>query len=80
MPERFFIIDGHSQCYQAYYAISDLTSPKGIPVNAVYGFTNMLRRLLKEQKPEYLAVVFDSSGPTFRHLQYEAYKAHRKET
>ena len=80
MPDRFFIIDGHSQCYQAYYAISDLTSPKGVPVNAVYGFTNMLRRLLKEQRPEYLAVVFDSGGPTFRHAQYSAYKAHRKET
>ena len=80
MPERFFIIDGHSQSYQAYYAISDLTSPKGIPVNAVYGFTNMLRRLLKEQRPEYLAVVFDSGAPTFRHAQYSAYKAHRKET
>jgi DNA polymerase-1 len=80
MPERFFIIDGHSQCYQAYYAISDLTSPRGIPVNAVYGFTLMLRKLLKEQTPEYLVAVFDSEGPTFRHLQYEAYKAHRKET
>lgn len=80
MPDRFFIIDGHSQCYQAYYAISDLTSPGGIPVNAVYGFTNMLRRLLKEQNPEYLAAVFDSEGPTFRHAQYSAYKAQRKET
>ncbi len=79
MPERFFIIDGHSQCFQAYYAISDLTSPRGVPVNAVYGFTNMLRKLLREQKPEYLAAVFDSGGPTFRHAQYGAYKAHRKE-
>lgn len=79
MPERFFIIDGHSQCYQAYYAISDLTSPRGVPVNAVYGFTNMLRKLLREQNPNYLIVVFDSAGPTFRHVQYSEYKAHRKE-
>ena len=80
MPERFFIIDGHSHCYQAYYAISGLTSPGGIPVNAVYGFTGMLRRLIREKMPEYLAVAFDSSGPTFRHAQYTEYKAHRKET
>ncbi|MFQ5862836.1 MAG: DNA polymerase I [Candidatus Brocadiales bacterium] len=80
MPGKFFIIDGHSHCYQAYYAISDLTSPNGTPVNAVYGFTGMLRRLLREQRPEYLAVAFDSSGPTFRHAQYTEYKAHRKET
>lgn len=80
MPERFFIIDGHSHCYQAYYAISDLTSPDGVPVNAVYGFTGMLRKLLREQHPEYLAVAFDSSGPTFRHEKYNEYKAHRKET
>ncbi|MEE9583973.1 MAG: DNA polymerase I [Candidatus Brocadiales bacterium] len=80
MPERLFIIDGHSHCYQAYYAISGLTSPDGTPVNAVYGFTGMLRKLLREQKPEYLAVAFDSSGPTFRHEQYAEYKAHRKET
>ncbi len=80
MPKRFFIIDGHSQSYQAYYAISDLTSPRGLPVNAVYGFTNMLRKLLKDQNPDYLAAVFDSAGPTFRHVQYVKYKAHRKET
>jgi DNA polymerase-1 len=80
MSERFFIIDGHSQCYQAYYAISDLTSPGGVPVNAVYGFTNMLRKLLREQNPDYVAVAFDSGVPTFRHARYSDYKAHRKET
>ncbi|MDO8136742.1 MAG: DNA polymerase I [Candidatus Brocadiales bacterium] len=80
MSERLFIIDGHSHCYQAYYAISDLTSPKGLPINAVYGFVGMLRKLIRDQKPDYLVAVFDTSGPTFRHAQYTAYKAHRKET
>ncbi len=80
MPEKLFIIDGHSHCYQAYYAISDLTSPDGTPVNAVYGFVGMLKRLIREQGPEYLVVAFDSKGPTFRHERYVEYKAHRKET
>ncbi|MCQ4573834.1 MAG: DNA polymerase I [Candidatus Brocadiales bacterium] len=80
MPERLFIIDGHSHCYQAYYAISGLTSPAGTPVNAVYGFIGMLRKLIREQNPEYLAVAFDSKGPTFRHESYAEYKANRKET
>ncbi len=80
MPKRLFIIDGHSHCYQAYYAIAGLTSPDGTPVNAVYGFVGMLRKLIREQKPEYLVVAFDSKGPTFRHEQYAEYKATRKET
>ncbi len=80
MAKNFFIIDGHSQLYQAYYAISGLTTPSGQPINAVYGFTRMLRKLLKEDKPCYLAVAFDTKGPTFRHIEYKAYKEHRKPT
>ncbi len=80
MPEKLFIIDGHFHCYQAYYAISDLTSPDGTPVNAVYGFVGMLKKLIREQGPEYLVVAFDTKGPTFRHERYVEYKAHRKET
>ncbi len=81
MSERFFIIDGHSQCYQAFYAITArLTTPKGKPVNAVYGFTRMLQKLLREHKPQYVAVVFDTKGITHRHSSYREYKANRKPT
>ncbi len=80
MPKNFFIIDGHSQLYQAYYAISGLTTPSGQPINAVYGFTRMLRKILKEDRPCYMAIAFDSKGPTFRHLEYKEYKEHRKPT
>ena len=80
MARNFFIIDGHSQLYQAYYAISGLTTPSGQPINAVYGFTRMLRKILKEDRPYYMAIAFDSKGPTFRHKEYEKYKEHRKPT
>ncbi len=80
MSKNFFIIDGHSQLYQAYYAISGLTTPSGQPINAVYGFTRMLRKILKEDRPSYMAIAFDSKGPTFRHKEYEKYKEHRKPT
>ena len=80
MPKNFFIIDGHSQLYQAYYAISGLTTPSGQPINAVYGFTRMIRKILKEDKPYYMVIAFDSKGPTFRHKEYKEYKAHRKPT
>lgn len=80
MSNKFFIIDGHSQLYQAYYAISGLTTPSGQPINAVYGFTRMLRKLIKEDKPGYMAIAFDSKGPTFRHIEYKEYKEHRKPT
>ncbi|MEK6621133.1 MAG: PIN domain-containing protein, partial [Planctomycetota bacterium] len=79
MPERFFIVDGHSHCYQSFYAITaKLTTPGGKPANAVYGFTRMLQKLLREQRPEYAAVVFDTRLATHRHKEYEQYKAHRK--
>ncbi len=80
MSENLFIIDGHSQLYQAYYAITGLTTPSGQPINAVYGFTRMLRKILKEDKPCFLAITFDSKGPTFRHLEYKEYKSNRKPT
>jgi DNA polymerase-1 len=80
MSPKLFLIDGHSQVFQAYYAIGDLTSPKGLPVNAAFGFVGMLERLLREQKPEYCAVVFDMEGPTFRHKVFKEYKATRKPT
>ena len=78
MPEKLFLIDGHAHLYKAFYAIRRLTSPDGRPTNAVYGFTAMLLKILREQKPDYIAAVFDTPGPTFRHEAFEAYKAQRK--
>jgi len=80
MRKRLFLIDGHSQLFQAFYAIRNLRSPAGVPVNAVYGFTAMLQKLLREERPDYIAVAFDTGEPTFRHERYEEYKANRDET
>ncbi|HEX5045000.1 MAG TPA: hypothetical protein VFV75_19050, partial [Candidatus Polarisedimenticolaceae bacterium] len=78
-PTRtLYLVDGTSQLFRAYFAIRGLATAKGMPTNAVYGFTTMLRKLLKEEKPRWLAVAFDLSGPTFRHDRYEGYKAHRE--
>ncbi len=77
MAKTLYLIDGHSQLYQAYWAIrGELSSPAGVPTRAVYGFTNMLRRILN-QHPDYVAVVFDTGKPTFRHQKYPDYKADR---
>ncbi len=78
MSPKILLIDGHSQCYQSFYAIPMLTSPTGQPVNAVYGFVATLKKLLREHKPDLAVVVFDPKGPTFRHKQYQDYKAQRK--
>jgi len=78
MPKKFFLIDAHSHCYRAYYAIPRLSAPDGRPTNAVLGFTNILFKILREQQPDYIAVAFDSEGPSFRHEHYEEYKANRK--
>jgi DNA polymerase-1 len=66
-----------SHIYRAYHAISGLTNAEGLSTNAIYGFTNMLRKLIKEEKPDYLGVAIDLVGPTVRHEQYEDYKATR---
>lgn len=78
MAQKFFLIDGHSYLYRAFYALKGLTSPEGQPTNAVFGFTAMLRKLLRERTPEYLAVAFDMPGPTFRHDLFGEYKATRE--
>ena len=72
------LVDGNNYVYRAFYAIPELSNSKGFPTNAIYGFTNMLMKLLREQKPDYVGVAFDMKGPTFRHEAYEAYKATRK--
>ncbi len=76
--EKLFLIDGNSYCYRAFYAIKELRNSKGKPTNAVYGFILMLKKLLEKEKPAYIGVAFDLKGPTFRHEQFEDYKAHRK--
>lgn len=72
------MIDGNSICYRAFYAIKDLKTSKGQPTNAIYGFILMLRKLLADEKPDYLAVAFDLKGPTFRHKRFKEYKIKRK--
>ncbi len=76
--ETIFIIDGSNNLYRSYYAIRGLSSSSGMATNAVYGFTQMLRKLLKDHQPDAVAVAFDLKGPTFRHEQYEDYKKDRK--
>lgn len=76
--EKTVLIDGHSIIHRAFYGIPDLTNSEGLHTNAVYGFLNILFKILEEEQPDYLTVAFDLAAPTFRHLQYEAYKGTRK--
>lgn len=76
MP-RLFLIDGSSQMYRAYHAIRGLTGPDGRSTNAVYGFTTMLRKLIADHRPEFIAASFDLAGPTFRDELAPDYKANR---
>jgi DNA polymerase-1 len=71
------LVDGTNYVYRAFYAIRELSNSKGFPTNAIYGFTTMLMKLIREQEPDYMAVVFDAKGPTFRHEAYDQYKANR---
>lgn len=75
---KLMILDGNSIVNRAFYGVRMLNAPDGTPSNAVYGFTAILQRLLEEQKPEAVCVAFDLKAPTFRHLEYDAYKAQRK--
>jgi DNA polymerase-1 len=74
---QFYIIDGNSYIYRAFYAVRGLTNSSGLPTNAVFGFANMLLKVIKEKAPDLLAIVFDPKGPTRRHLEFKEYKAHR---
>lgn len=75
---KIFLIDGNAFCYRAFYAIQNLATSKGEPTNAIYGVVAMLRKIMKEEAPDYLAVSFDLPKPTFRHEKYAEYKAQRK--
>lgn len=77
-PGRLFLIDGNSLLYRSYYAIQKLTNSAGFPTNAIYGFINTLNKIIEEEKPEYLGVVFDTGAPTLRHQAYREYKAGRR--
>jgi len=70
-------MDGSSYLYRAFYAIKHLSNSKGLPTNAIFGFTQMLLKFLKEHKPDYLVVTLDSKAPTFRSQVYQEYKANR---
>jgi DNA polymerase I len=72
-----YLVDGSGQFHRAFHAIRGLATSKGLPTNATYGFTTMLRKLLEDEKPEHVAVLFDPPGKTFRHEQYVEYKANR---
>jgi DNA polymerase-1 len=75
-----FLVDGSSYLFRAFHAMPNLTTSTGEPTGAIYGVINMLKRLLNEYQPKYLAVVFDAKGKTFRDDLYPEYKANRKET
>ncbi len=74
------LVDGSNYIYRAFYAIRDLSNSRGFPTNAIYGFTTMLIKLLRDLRPQYIAIAFDLKGPTFRHESYDGYKATRKAT
>ena len=78
MSEKIVLIDGHSILNRAFYGIPELTNSEGLHTNAVYGFLNILFKILDEEKAQYLAVAFDLKAPTFRHKMYAEYKGTRK--
>ncbi|MBV8801517.1 MAG: DNA polymerase I, partial [Gammaproteobacteria bacterium] len=79
MQKPLILVDGSSYLYRAFHAMPALTNSKGIPTGAIYGMANMLRRLLNQYDPEFIAIIFDAKGKTFRDELYENYKANRKE-
>ena len=76
--EKLLLIDGMASAYRAFYAIRGLTTSRGFPNNAVFGFIQILRKVLAESQPDYVAIAGDAKGPTFRHELYKEYKAQRK--
>ena len=75
--KTLYLIDGTAYIYRAYHAIRGLSNSRGLPTNAIFGFTRMLMKLMKDRSPQYVAMFFDAKGPTFRHEMYKDYKANR---
>src|SRR6266700_4136817 len=78
MPS-LYLIDAHAYLHRAYHALPPLSTSKGQPVNAIYGFIRMIAKIERQYKPDYVVVCFDTAAPTFRHEAFAAYKATRKE-
>src|SRR6056297_601550 len=78
--EKLFLLDGHSLAHRSFYALPLLTNESGEYTNSVFGFVRMLFKIIDDEKPDHIAVAFDLKGPTFRHEEYEDYKAGRKKT
>ena len=78
MGKKIVLIDGHSILNRAFFGVPPLTNSEGLHTNAVYGFLNIMFKILDEEKPDYLTVAFDRSEPTFRHQMFDAYKGTRK--
>ncbi|MBI2055476.1 MAG: DNA polymerase I [Candidatus Sungbacteria bacterium] len=76
--KRLILIDTHAIIHRAFHALPPLTDPAGEVVNAVYGFASIFLKIIKDLKPDYVVAAFDHEGPTFRHIAYERYKAHRE--
>jgi DNA polymerase I len=77
-PRTLYLVDGNAQFHRAYHAIRGLATSRGLPTNATYGFTTMLRKLAEDEHPTHIGISFDPPGATFRHEQYAEYKANRK--
>ena len=78
MREKIVLIDGHSILNRAFYGVPDLSNAEGLHTNAIYGFLNIMFKIIEEEKPNFLAVAFDLKAPTFRHKIYPEYKGTRK--
>ena len=77
LPKRLVLIDGNALVHRAFHALPPLTSPNGVITNAVFGFSSILIKMIKELKPDYIVATFDLAGPTFRHEEFEDYKSQR---
>ena len=78
MSEKIVLIDGHSIINRAFYGVPDLTNKDGLHTNGIFGFVNILFKILEEEKPDYVTVAFDVHHPTFRHEMFTEYKGTRK--
>ena len=78
MDNKFVLIDGNSIMNRAFYGVPELTNKDGFHTNAIYGFLNIMFKIMEEEQPTHMLVAFDEKAPTFRHTMYENYKGTRK--